>query len=109
MSLEELKILIKSNEEFEKEITNLQVCGYCLDRTVEELPWSKIKEYLIYEMREVTVLDGISSLYRIKDKILKVIMMIEDQDGVDEVLRLLDEMKIGVNNLINYIEEIGKK
>lgn len=79
MMSEELNVFISSNEGFEREIGNLQICGYCLNRTIKELPWSKIKEYLIYEMREITVLDGISSLYRIKDKILKVIMLIEDR------------------------------
>lgn len=102
MISEELDVLIRSSEGFEQEISNLQIYGYCLNKTVTEMPWSGMKKYLINEMKEMMILDDISSLYRLKDKVLMVIMMIEDQGDVDNVLRLLEEMKISINNLINY-------
>ena len=90
--------------DLEKTITGLQELGLCLKNSISRLPDCTIKEYLMFETSNIIEFKTAQAFYYLQNKILRMMNLVIKWDLGGEILKLLEEISVGVRKIVRYVE-----
>jgi len=94
--------------DIEKTIVKLQELGMHLKAVIFVLPNSAIKQYLLFEISKVIEFKAAIDFYYLQNKISRMMDMVTQWNLDGEILKLLEEISIGVKKTVQYVERERK-